>query len=385
MFVREADEAVDLGAGDVRRRRATASARAATSTTGGSSRRWWRRAPTRPGWAGASSPSTPTFAELCQRLGIVFIGPNRRRHALARRQDRREAPRRARRRPGGAVERRPGRDARRRAATGASASAIRSLIKATAGGGGRGIRTRAVRRTSSTRPSSGAARKPLRAFGDATVFLERLLAGARHVEVQIIADHYGTTWAVGVRDCTIQRRHQKVLEEAPSPVLSAEQDQALARRGGAPLPGGGLSERRHGRVPLRSRQPRVLLHGGQHAPAGRAPGDRDDHRARSGEAAAPRRARAAGWRASRPRPRGHAIEVRLNAEDPDNDFAPAPGVIELFRLPTGPGTARRHRRRGGRCGPAGVRLDDRQDHRLRARPRARRSPACGARSPTASS
>ena len=66
-----------------------------------------------------------------------------------------------------------------------------------------------------------------KAFGDPTVFMEQLVAGARHVEVQIIADHHGTTWAAGVRDCTIQRRHQKILEEAPSPALSPEQDQAL--------------------------------------------------------------------------------------------------------------------------------------------------------------
>src|SRR5438132_12236126 len=63
-----------------------------------------------------------------------------------------------------------------------------------------------------------------KAFGDPTVFLEKLLTGVRHVEVQIIADNFGTTWAAGVRDCTIQRRHQKIMEEAPSPVLSPQQD-----------------------------------------------------------------------------------------------------------------------------------------------------------------
>ena len=66
-----------------------------------------------------------------------------------------------------------------------------------------------------------------KAFGDPTVFLESLVEDARHVEVQVIADNYGTTWAAGVRDCTIQRRHQKVLEEAPSPALSPQQDEAL--------------------------------------------------------------------------------------------------------------------------------------------------------------
>ena len=94
-----------------------------------------------------------------------------------------------------------------------------------------------------------------KAFGDPTVFLEQLVQGARHVEVQIIADHYGTTWAAGVRDCTIQRRHQKILEEAPSPALSPEQDQAAARGGGALESSGGLSQRRHCRIPVRTGKP----------------------------------------------------------------------------------------------------------------------------------
>src|SRR5205085_14727 len=90
------------------------------------------------------------------------------------------------------------------------------LIKAAAGGGGRGIRR--VLSASQLPPVFESARtEAFKAFGDPTVFLEQLVQDARHVEVQIIADHHGTTWAAGVRDCTIQRRHQKVLEEGPSP------------------------------------------------------------------------------------------------------------------------------------------------------------------------
>ena len=96
------------------------------------------------------------------------------------------------------------------------------MLKATAGGGGRGIRmvasaedlADAFQRTSD---------EALRAFGNGTVFLERLVTGARHVEVQLIADGHGTAWALGVRDCSIQRRNQKVIEESASPLLLPEQ------------------------------------------------------------------------------------------------------------------------------------------------------------------
>src|SRR6201999_2623274 len=96
------------------------------------------------------------------------------------------------------------------------------MLKATAGGGGRGIRvvnspadlTAAFERTSA---------EALRAFGSGTLFLERLVTGARHVEVQVIADGQGTAWALGVRDCSVQRRNQKIIEESSSPVLAPEQ------------------------------------------------------------------------------------------------------------------------------------------------------------------
>ena len=103
------------------------------------------------------------------------------------------------------------------------------LFKATAGDG-----EHAIRRVNSAneleKAFESARAEAFKAFGDPTVFMEELIAGARHVEVQIIADSHGTTWAVGVRDCSIQRRYQKILEEAPSPALSAEQDLALRRR-----------------------------------------------------------------------------------------------------------------------------------------------------------
>ena len=167
----------------------------------------------------------PAFAELCERLGVTFIGP----------------PPEAMRKLGdkigskliaeevgvpvapwsrGAVE---SLDA---ALEAADSIGYPLMLKATAGGGGRGIRV--VRSAEEledayARTSDEAAR----AFGSGVVFLERLVTGARHVEVQVIADGQGTAWALGVRDCSVQRRNQKVIEESASPLLSAAQVEDL--------------------------------------------------------------------------------------------------------------------------------------------------------------
>src|SRR5205085_11075352 len=100
------------------------------------------------------------------------------------------------------------------------------MLKATAGGGGRGIRkvTSAEELADAYQRTSAEA---LRAFGSGVVFLERLVTGARHVEVQVIADGQGTAWALGVRDCSVQRRNQKIIEESASPVLAPAQTAEL--------------------------------------------------------------------------------------------------------------------------------------------------------------
>src|ERR1039457_551793 len=100
------------------------------------------------------------------------------------------------------------------------------LVKAASGGGGRGIRL--VESADQMREAFGSAQAEAEhAFGDRTVFIERKLDAARHVEVQVVADGQGTVWAVGVRDCTLQRRHQKVLEESASTALDADAEQAI--------------------------------------------------------------------------------------------------------------------------------------------------------------
>jgi acetyl/propionyl-CoA carboxylase alpha subunit len=100
------------------------------------------------------------------------------------------------------------------------------IIKARSGGGGRGIRI--VRSADELELAFERTQaEALRTFGDPVVFLERLVVGGRHVEVQVIADSHGTVWAPGVRDCSIQRRNQKLVEESSSPALTSEQEDEL--------------------------------------------------------------------------------------------------------------------------------------------------------------
>ena len=176
----------------------------------------------------------------------------------------------------------------------------------------------------------------LKAFGDATVFMERVVTGARHVEVQLIADEHGTAWAVGVRDCSMQRRNQKVIEESQCIVLTPEQDRdlraaAVRLAGVAGYQNAGTVEFLYQPAEQRLRVPR-----GQHAPAGRAPGHRADDRARSRQAATARRGRRpAGGRAAAdrglrdrgpPQRRGPAASVRPGAgHDRDPHAAGRPG------------------------------------------------------------
>ncbi|HZU44913.1 MAG TPA: biotin/lipoyl-containing protein, partial [Terriglobales bacterium] len=209
------------------------------------------------------------------------------------------------------------------------------LIKATAGGGGHGIRcVRSPRHLAEAFESARS--EAFKAFGDPTVFLEQLMPGARHIEVQIIADSCGTTWAVGVRDCTIQRRHQKVLEEAPSPALSPDLELALRNAAvrlsqAAGYQNAGTVEflydpRTHQFCFMEMNTRLQVEHPVTECTTQLDLVKMQIHIARGGR-----------LEGEAPATIGHAIEVRLNAEDPDNGFGPAPGKVERFRILTGPG------------------------------------------------
>ena len=208
------------------------------------------------------------------------------------------------------------------------------LVKASAGGGGRGMRV-VWGSSELTEAIIGARREAEAAFGDSTVFLERYLRDPRHIEVQVVADAYGDTVALFERECSIQRRHQKIIEEAPSPGVSPQLRSPPGGGGGDRRPSRGLRQRRHRRV--RGGQPgRAFLPRDEHPPPGRAPGHRGHYRARPGASATAHRRRSAhagrGPCRGQAGPRGHAIEVRLYAEDPARGWLPSTGVLHTFDL-----------------------------------------------------
>lgn len=274
------------------------------------------------------------FADLCREMGIVFIGPDG--DVMRRLGDKISSKRLAEQAQtpvadwsGGPVE------TLSEAWRQAERLGYPVFIKATAGGGGHGIRR--VHAPGELETAFASARaEAFKAFGDPTVFLEQAVTGARHIEVQIIADHHGTTWAVGVRDCTIQRRHQKILEEAPSPALTREQDQELRRTAVRLSQAAGyhnagtvefLYEPKQQRFVFMEMNTRLQVeHPVTECTTGLDLVKLQIHVAR-GER----------LEGEPPATVGHAIEVRLNAEDANNGFAPSPGLIERFRMLTGPG------------------------------------------------
>ena len=210
-------------------------------------------------------------------------------------------------------------------------------IKAAYGGGGRGMKVVAAAEEAAEAMES-AAREAQAYFGRPEIYLERYLAWPRHVEMQVLADQHGNTLWLGERDCSAQRRHQKLVEESPAPDFPDARPPGHGRGRRQGLGGLRLLQRRDRRVPLPGR--RVLLPGDEHPAAGGAPGDRAGDRPRPRGLADPHRRRAR--RSTSPRttsPRnGHAIEVRINAEDPSGGrFSPSPGTLTSFHAASGPG------------------------------------------------
>ncbi|MGW7335866.1 acetyl/propionyl/methylcrotonyl-CoA carboxylase subunit alpha [Streptomyces sp. NPDC054808] len=215
--------------------------------------------------------------------------------------------------------------------TGVTEADLPVLVKAAAGGGGRGMRV--VRRLADLDAALTAARaEATSAFGDGEVFVEPYLENGRHVEVQILADTHGTVWALGTRDCSLQRRHQKVIEEAPAPGLTPEltaelHDLAVRAARAVHYVGAGTVEFlvADGRAHFLEMNTRLQV---EHPVTEAVFGiDLVALQLRVAEGHA--------LETDPPRARGHAVEARLYAEDPANGWAPQTGRLHRLTVPDG--------------------------------------------------
>jgi 3-methylcrotonyl-CoA carboxylase alpha subunit len=275
------------------------------------------------------------FAEACSAAGLVFIGPT---PAAMRLLGDKAAARKLAAANGVPIV--PGYDGAAQDDDTLAAEADRIgyplLVKAAAGGGGRGMRT-VLAPDDLVEALASARREASAAFGDETLILERLVTNARHVEIQILGDIHGTLLHLGERDCSVQRRHQKVVEESPAPSVtpalrSALGDAAMTVARAAGYSSAGTCEfllDDQGRFWFIEMNARLQV---EH-PVTELVTGLDLVRAQI-EIAAGQPLR---WRQDDVLLRGHAIECRLYAEDPARDDLPSPGRLTRFRPSSGPG------------------------------------------------
>ena len=275
----------------------------------------------------------PAFVEACADNDIVFVGPPA--DVMATMGDKISAKQAMR---AADVPTVPGTEDATTVAEAAAAAAeigFPILLKASAGGGGKGMRL--VRRAEELDEAfATAAGEAGAAFGDSTMYVEKAVVPARHVEIQVLCDHHGNVLTLGERECSIQRRHQKLIEESPSAALTPELREAMeaaAERACRAVgyrnagtfefllgPDGSfyfieLNARLQVEHPVTElctgidivREQLLIASGEELSLTGRAPR------------------------------RGHAIEIRLNAEDPEHDFRPSPGRLTRFETAQGPG------------------------------------------------
>lgn len=307
-FVREADEAVPLGGASPAESYLRADAIVAAARHVGADA-------IHPGYGFLAEDGG--FARLCEEAGLTFVGP-----------------------PAAVVEKLGSKLEAKRLAASVGVPALLPdgprpsfpvLVKAAAGGGGRGMRL--VERPEDLETAMASAeREAEAAFGDGTVFLEPYLVAPHHVEIQLFGDRHGRVISLFERDCSIQRRHQKVLEESPSPAISADlrarlSAAAVALGSAAGYIGAGTVEflvDREGGFYLLEVNTRLQV---EHAVTEAVTG-LDLVRLQL-EVAAGERLPSGPFEQ-----RGHAIEVRLFAEDPLNGWAPAVGRLACFEIPT---------------------------------------------------
>ncbi|MBE3073358.1 MAG: acetyl-CoA carboxylase biotin carboxylase subunit [Actinobacteria bacterium] len=276
----------------------------------------------------------PEFVLACEDNDVVFIGPGA--DIMRRMGDKSLAKQTMQR---GRIPVIPGSDG----AVADAAEAVRLaaefgypvMVKAAAGGGGRGLRL--VRSAAEMENLFNLARSEAEtAFGDGTVYLEKTIVNPHHVEVQVIVDKAGSVLTLGERDCSVQRRHQKLLEESPSPHLDPETRQKMSEAAIAACRACGyenagtieflVDEDRN--FYFMEMNTRVQV---EHPVSEMVTGMdivREQIKVAQGDLLSITGAM---------QPRGHAIEVRINAEDPANDFRPNPGTVSRYVPPGGPG------------------------------------------------
>jgi acetyl-CoA carboxylase, biotin carboxylase subunit len=275
----------------------------------------------------------PAFVEACRDNDLVFVGPDA--DVMARMGDKVEAKREMRAADVPLVPGTEDATSVEEARVAAEEVGYPVLLKASAGGGGKGMRL--VSEPEVLEAAYGmAAMEAEAAFGDGSLYLEKAVSPARHVEIQVLADGQGGVLTLGERECSIQRRHQKLIEESPSPALDPETREAMESSAERACHAIGYRnagtfefllgpDRSFYFIELNARlqveHPVTELVTGHDLVREQlriAAGERLEHTGRSER-------------------RGHAVEIRLNAEDPRNDFAPAPGRVTRFRPPLGPG------------------------------------------------
>jgi acetyl-CoA carboxylase biotin carboxylase subunit len=278
------------------------------------------------------------FAQACADAGVKFIGPTAAAmNAMGSKTQARQAMERA------GVSIVPGTSRGLESFEQAEQVAARIgypvMLKAAAGGGGKGMRL--VHAAEELKPALDSARSEAeRSFGDSEVYIEKAIVNPRHIEMQILADEHGNTVYLGERECSIQRRHQKVVEEAPSPIVGADMRRRMGEVAVRVAQAAGYTNA--GTVEflvdaqknfyflemntrLQVEHPVTELVTGldlvqlqiRIAAGERLPFQQDDVQIR-----------------------GHAIECRIYAEDPDNNYFPSPGKITLLLAPSGPGIRR---------------------------------------------
>ena len=275
----------------------------------------------------------PAFVAACEDNELVFVGPTA--EVMARMGDKVQAKAELKRAGVPLVPGSDGTVSPMEARSLAAELGYPVLLKAAAGGGGKGMRIVDVDDGLEGAFRTAAAEAEA-AFGDGSLYVEKLVRPARHVEIQVLADAQGGVLTLGERECSIQRRHQKLIEESPSPGVSPETREEMEA----------AAERAVKAIGYRNAGTFEFLVGPdqsfyfielnarlqvEHPVSELVTGIdlvREQLRIAAGEAL-PATGRA-------PR-RGHAIEIRINAENPARDFAPAPGRITGFRPPLGPG------------------------------------------------